>query len=65
MAVKRGGFRIGAGKKRVFENPVNVNSRLEESELELIKNFAQGKTISEKIRCVIKLGLDVIQNETN
>ena len=37
MAVKRGGFRIGAGKKRVFENPVNVNSRLEESELELIK----------------------------
>ncbi|MEG0237516.1 hypothetical protein [Cetobacterium sp.] len=65
MAINKGGSRIGAGKKRVFDNPVDVNSRLEKSELELIKNFAHGKTISEKIRCVIKLGLDVIQNETN
>ncbi|MHA5068348.1 hypothetical protein [Cetobacterium somerae] len=63
MAIKRGGTREKAGKKRVFENPVDINARLEKSELEMVLQLVDGKTNSEKIRSIIKLGLEVLQTQ--
>nr|WP_307776245.1 hypothetical protein [uncultured Cetobacterium sp.] len=60
MIDNRGGAREGAGKKRVFIEPVDVNARLEKNELDLIERLGTGKTKSEKIRSIIKLGLDAL-----
>ncbi|MDX8337224.1 hypothetical protein [Candidatus Cetobacterium colombiensis] len=65
MALKRGGTREKAGKKRVFENPVDINARLEKSELEMVLQLVDGKTNSEKIRSIIKFGLEALQAQEN
>ncbi|MGL5988218.1 hypothetical protein [Cetobacterium sp.] len=58
MAKKLGGARPGAGKKKVIMDPIDVNTRIEKSELELVETLGIGKTKSEKLRYVIKLGLE-------
>ncbi|MGL5797838.1 MAG: hypothetical protein ACRCYT_06485 [Cetobacterium sp.] len=62
---KHGGARIGAGKKKTFINPVNINSRLEKTELDLIETKGIGKTKSEKLRYIIQLGLETLKAKNN
>lgn len=58
MAKKLGGARPGAGKKKVLMDPIDINTRIEKSELEIIETLAIGKIKSEKLRYVIKLGIE-------
>jgi len=63
--LKRGGIREKSGRKKIFIQAVNVNSRLEKSELELIEKLGTGKTKSEKIRSIILLGLKAFETQQN
>jgi len=56
----RGGRREGAGRKKVGKD---IRIKIETAILEDINSFSEGKTLSERIRNCLVIGLELLKQE--